>query len=114
MVDSVDPDVVEGLPDVPGRILLIHVAVHGRPIALGARPGTRAVVVRTQRASVTASSFGPSPSIRAVLAPAAASVIPRSVLNAGSSPAVSLSSSSTVSTDIRRLRSNKNKELGVD
>ena len=42
VVDSVDPDVVEGMPDVPGRNLLIHVAVHGQPVALGARPGTRA------------------------------------------------------------------------
>ena len=39
MVDSVDPDVVEGLPDVPGRILLIHVTMHGQPVALGARTG---------------------------------------------------------------------------
>ena len=39
VVDSVDPDVIEGLPDVPGRILLIHIAVHGQPVALGACPG---------------------------------------------------------------------------
>ena len=38
MVDPVDPDVLEGLPDVPGRVLLVHVAVHGQPVALGARP----------------------------------------------------------------------------
>ena len=53
---------------------------------------TRAVVVRTQRASVTASSFGPSPPTSVPRAPTAASIIPRSVFSAGSSFCVSVSS----------------------
>ena len=62
------------------------------PVTASASFVTRAVVVRTQRASVTASKFGPSPPTSVARAPAAASVIPRSVFSAGSSPAVSVSS----------------------
>ena len=35
MVDALDADVVDGLPDVSDRVLLVDVAVHGEPVALG-------------------------------------------------------------------------------
>ena len=44
---------------------------------------TRAVVVRTQRPSVTASRRGPSSATSVPRAPVAATIIPRSVFNAG-------------------------------
>ena len=36
MVDPLDPDLVEALPDVPDRVLLVDVAVHRQPEALRA------------------------------------------------------------------------------
>jgi hypothetical protein len=39
VVDPLHADLVQALPDVPDRVLLVDVAVHGEPVALGPRPG---------------------------------------------------------------------------
>jgi hypothetical protein len=47
VVDSLDPDLVEALPDVSDRVLLIDVAMHRQAIALAAR--TREDVLELHR-----------------------------------------------------------------